>query len=469
MSGPVSSPVSGGRFDADAVGVLGPWAKAVPVSAWGATGADWVDGVGAVDGAPPVLSDLPTPVLTLDASAVAHNTAAMAAWARGAGGPAGRGVDLAPHGKTSMAPALWRAQLAAGAWAVTVATPWQLAVALDAGVPRVLVAGPLLDARVHALAAQALAGGSDRQVLVWADGADVVAATAAARAGSGAGTAVEGSPPLDVLVELGAPGRRTGARSVEAALGVARAVAAAPGLRLAGATGYEGALVHDASAASLGVVRSWLRELRTLHARMREEGLLSERLPGGAVLSAGGSAYFDLVAEELADLHDPLGESGPPTRVVVRAGASVAHDDGFYASVTPASRGTGPALRAGLHGWARVISRPEPGLALLDAGKRDLPFDEGLPVAQAVRRGGRGPARPLAPEEVTTTALNDQHTFLRLTGGADHLAVGDVVRLGLSHPCTAFDRWGLLPVLDSADGAGGDEPRVVGLLRTVFG
>ncbi|TNM67001.1 amino acid deaminase [Streptomyces sp. NP160] len=447
--------MSGPRFDADAVGVLGPWAKAVPVSAWGTTGADWVDGS-------PGLAELPTPVLTLDASAVAHNTAAMAGWARGAGGAAGRGVDLAPHGKTSMAPALWRAQLAAGAWAVTVATPWQLAVALDAGVPRVLVAGPLLDARVHALAARSLAAGRARRVLVWADGEDVVAATAAARARSGA----EAAPPLDVLVELGAPGRRTGARSVDAALAVARAVTEAPGLRLAGAAGYEGALVHDASPGSLAVVRSWLRELRDLHERLAGEGLLDGLGGDAAVVSAGGSAYFDLVAEELGDLHDPAGEHGPPTRLVVRAGASVAHDDGFYSSVTPSTRGTGPVLRAGLHGWARVISRPEPGLALLDAGKRDLPFDEGLPVAQAVRRGGRGPVEPLPRGEVTTTALNDQHAFLRLAAGAGGLAVGDVVRLGLSHPCTAFDRWGLLPVLDDARA---DEPRVVGLLRTVFG
>ncbi|MBC3764010.1 amino acid deaminase [Quadrisphaera sp. RL12-1S] len=461
------------RFDADAVGALGPWAKAVPVSAWGTTGADWVDGTG---GRPPTLADLPTPVLTLDAGAVAENTAAMAAWARtarsatsdrAAAGPGVRGVDLAPHGKTSMAPALWRTQLAAGAWAVTVATPWQLAVALDAGVPRVLVAGPLLDARVHALAARALADGSAERVLAWADGVDVVTATAQARARSGADAEAgegTGSPPLDVLVELGAPGARTGARSAEAALAVARAVVAAPGLRLAGVAGYEGALAHDASPRSLEVVRAWLRVLRDLHGRLLAEGLLTG--PGAAVVSAGGSAYFDLVAEELADLHDPRGEAGPATRVVVRAGASVAHDDGFYAGITPATRGAGPALRAGLHGWARVISRPEPGLALLDAGKRDLPVDEGLPVAQAVRRGGRGPAVPVEPGTATTTALNDQHLFLRLSGAAQHLAVGDVVRLGLSHPCTAFDRWALLPVLDDARA---DEPRVVGLLRTVFG
>src|SRR6476661_3002069 len=84
-------------------------------------------------------------------------------------------------------------------------------------------------------------------------------------------------------------------------------------------------------------------------------------------VTAGGSAFFDTVAEELAPL------AGPRTRVVVRAGAYLAHDDGFYRGISPFGRGAGEELRPALHGWARVLSTPEPGLALLDAGKRDLP------------------------------------------------------------------------------------------------
>lgn len=61
----------------------------------------------------------------------------------------------------------------------------------------------------------------------------------------------------------------------------------------------------------------------------------------------------------------------------------------------------------------------------------------------------------------TVTALNDQHAFLRDSGAL----VGEVVRLGLSHPCTAFDKWTLIPVLDDADAP---NPRVVDLVRTFF-
>lgn len=416
------------RYDAENIGRLGPEQKAVPVSAWGTSAAEWVAGA-------PGLASLPTPVVTLDDGALTSNQAAMADWARRAG------VDHAPHGKTTMAPTLWRAQLDAGAWGITVATPWQLAFALSAGIPCLLAAYPVLDPGVLGLLGQP----RDARVLVWADGVDVVEAMAPHVASA--------AQPLDVLIDLGAPGGRTGARSLEAAVATARAVVRTPGLRLAGVAGYEGSLAHDASPASLDRLRTYLLGLRELHTA------LGDLYDGEAVVTAGGSAYFDLVAEVLAPLHDP-----GTTRVVVRAGAYVAHDDGFYRGVTPSGRGAGPAFRAALHGWVRVISRPEPGLALADGGKRDLPFDEGLPQVQAIRRRAGGPTEPLTGAEVT--ALADQHTFVRLTGDARDVAVGDVLRLGLSHPCTTFDKWGLLPVVDDALA---DQPVVVDVVKTVFG
>ncbi|MEV7965887.1 hypothetical protein AB0O34_07870 [Sphaerisporangium sp. NPDC088356] len=208
--------------------------------------------------------------------------------------------------------------------------------------------------------------------------------------------------------------------------------------------GYEGALGHDASAASLGAVDGFLRRVAALHGKLEYE--VEE-----PIVTAGGSAYFDQVVEVLGGLD---------ARVVLRSGAYVVHDDGFYRAISPFSRGAGPGpLRPAMHGWARVVSRPEPALALLDAGKRDLPFDEGLPEPHAVRgRAGSilGGAR--------VTALNDQLTFLALDEGSV-IDCGDVVRLGLSHPCTAFDKWTLIPVVDDIDAP---DPEVVDLIRTYF-
>ena len=110
-----------------------------------------------------------------------------------------------------------------------------------------------------------------------------------------------------------------------------------------------------------------------------------------------------------------------------------------------------------------MLSRPEPGLVVLDAGKRDLPFDLDLPVPLAAVRRGRvpgGTAEAVPLGKATVTRLNDQHAYVDVEP-ASELAVGDVVRLGLSHPCTAFDKWRAIPVVDDAG-------IVVDVLRTYF-
>src|SRR5215216_3712668 len=103
----------------------------------------WDRGLGAFAGdgiAGRSLRELPLPVLVLRDSAVEHNLRLMARWC------AERGLSLAPHGKTTMAPALIRRQLDAGAWGMTAATVPQLAVMRDAGARRVILANELVGA-----------------------------------------------------------------------------------------------------------------------------------------------------------------------------------------------------------------------------------------------------------------------------------------------------------------------------------
>jgi D-serine deaminase-like pyridoxal phosphate-dependent protein len=359
------------------------------------------------------LSAFQTPLLTLDASAMAHNVSTMAAWS------AERGLLLAPHGKTTMAPRLWRQLLDAGAWALTVATGWQAQVARAARIPRVLLANELIDPVALRWVADELAD-PEFEVLCWAD------STAAVDAMREVLREHPPARPVPVLVELGRDGGRAGARTLEAGLAVARAIEAAPELVLSGVAGWEGALAHDRSVDGLGRVRGLLDDLVAFTA--------AAHWPDRPIVSAGGSAYFDVVADALAPLQDHA-------TVVLRSGAYQVHDDGHYAALSPLR----DSLRAAMHGWARVLSVPESGLAILDGGKRDFPFDEGLPVSAA------GPV----------VRMNDQHSFV----ATDALGVGQVVRLGLSHPCTAFDKWRCIPVVDDA---GGDDPLVVNVVRTHF-
>nr|WP_228507211.1 alanine racemase [Frigoribacterium sp. VKM Ac-2530] len=424
---------------------------------------------------------LPTPLLTVDLDALEHNVDTMAAWCRAAG------VDLAPHGKTTMSPDIWRRQLDAGAWGITVATAFQASVARESDVPNVVLAGTTFSE--EALVALAADPGSTR-VLMWVDSvaavrlADEALARAAARASgradadadADADTAAE-VPPLAVLVEIGSPVGRTGARTVAEALAVVDAVVAAPRLVLAGVTGYEGALTHDVDPAGIEMIDDYLRTVLELLDAIDPQAFEPWLAGGGdVVVSAGGSVYFERVVAVLAGRHDPDGERGPRTRVVLRSGSYVAHDHDLYRRLTPFARDTTPPIDGvtgdesflpALELWATVISRPEPGLALLNVGRRDTADDEGLPLPLDAWRptAGGGTDDTSATrldgvlEGAVVTALNDQHAFLRL-GASSGLAVGDLVRLGVSHPCTTLSQWRDLSLVRGGT-AGREQPPVV--------
>lgn len=382
---------------------LGPWAKSFPSSSWGMTAREFVS-------TEPRLSSFATPLLTIDREAAAGNVAVMADWL------VERGLEIAPHGKTTMAPQLWQQLLDGGAWGITLATGWQVQLARSFGVRRIILANELIDPVALRWLGVELADPSF-EFACWADSVDSVEFMRAGLAGA--------ARPVDVVVELGSG--RTGAGTVEDALAVAAAVDAAPELRLVGVGGYEGSAGSTRSAADMDAVRAHLDRIVAVH-----DALDWQLKP---IVTAGGSAYFDLVAERLGPL---VGRA----TVVLRSGAYQLHDEGFYRGITPL-----PGLRSAMHGWARVLSRPEPGLAIVDGGKRDFPYDLDLPTTV------HGPL----------SKLNDQHGYLPVV--EDGPAVGDILRLGLSHPCTAFDKWRLIPVVENADA---DDPRVVDLVRTFF-
>ncbi|HWS36649.1 MAG TPA: alanine racemase [Actinoplanes sp.] len=396
--------------------------------------ADAVPGPGIFDGG------FTWPLMVVRRAAVEANIVTMAEYCRR------HGFDFAPHAKTTMAPALLTAQLRAGAWGMTVATPNQALVMRKLGVERVLIANQVLDPTVlRWLAAETAAGWQ-----VWFQ-VDSLTGVAAAAATGG---------PLRVLVELGHPGGRTGVRDLDELETVARAVVAAPGLELAGVTGYEGQLRTSAEVDTYldrlvaGVTRlSRSNPVEGRSAETRQAGGPSGGpglLPPRPIVSAGGSAWFDRVADHLAEIDIPA-------RLILRSGASLTHDDGFYRERTPFVRvpSEGP-LTAAVEIWAQVLSAPEPGLALAGMGKRDAPFDEGLPVPQEIRR----PDGTLEPATgLTVTKLNDHHTYLAVTGPA--VNPGDLIRFGISHPCTAFDKWRVIPLVD-------DDHRVVDVLHTYF-
>jgi D-serine dehydratase len=385
--------------------------------------------------------ELPLPLAVIRREALGHNLRWMQRLVDAAG------VGLAPHGKTTMSPQLWRAQLEAGAWGISFASVQQLAAGVAAGVRRALIANQVVQAADLQALAALLRAHPDLRAPFLLDSAEQLALIEQA-----------GAPQaFEVLLELGLPGGRTGVRDDAAALALARRARASAAVRLAGVEAYEGLWASGDEAADRSLVDGLMRRLHALVAAAEAEALFEAAPP---IVSAGGSAVFDLVAHGLAA---PAG--APPRLALLRSGCYVTHDDGAYHRYVQAvNRRLGCAdasgLTAALEVWALVQSCPEPGLAILNVGKRDVSTDWGLPVP--TRWAPAGTAAPRAvPAGWAVEKLNDQHAYLRQDGDSAALRVGDRVALGISHPCTTFDKWRWLAVID-------EDLRIVDAVSTCF-
>ena len=392
--------------------------------------------------------DLPLPAAVIKRTALDHNSA----WMR-------RFLDLtdakiAPHGKTTMAPQLFAKQLADGAWGITVASVNQMKVCRAFGVDRVVLANQLIGRQEIAAVLDELRADPRFDFYCLVDSPEGVQRLSEAARAKSIGR------PLQVLLEGGFPGGRTGCRTVDAAIGVARAVkSAAPHLSLRGVEGFEGLLTSGPPAEQDAQVAGFLDFLVEIARRCAAEKLFGD---GPVILTAGGSAFFDLAAQRL---HNTVGSQG--VQVVIRSGCYLTHDSKSYRDFVarlmermPQAKSLGDGLKPALEVWAYVQSRPEPGRAIATMGKRDVGWDMSMPLLEQWYRPGTHPAPQPAGPLGTVVALNDQHAHIELPASSP-FQVGDLLSFGVSHPCTTFDRWQLIYEVD-------DAYNVTGAIKTFF-
>ncbi|MEO7221540.1 MAG: alanine racemase, partial [Devosia sp.] len=363
-----------------------------------------------------LLEDLPLPLMVLKRSALDHNAAAFGDYL------VASELSLAPHGKTTMSPQIFAEQLRHGAWGMTAATVNQVQVMRSYGVARIVLANQLVGRAHLASIADQINRDPGFDFYCFVD--------SVAQLDNMASHLGRLNHPIKLLIEVGAIGGRTGIRTLDQAGALAGAIAAAdPALfRFAGVAAFEGVVPGlEKSTQPVADFADFVVEVaRRLPASLYEG--LDEFL-----LSGGGSSYFDIVAERFKAL-----ELDVPVRVLLRSGCYVTHDSGSYnaaqdqARADPHRHEHHPAdLQPALEVWAYVQSTPEPGLAFLSMGKRDVPYDAGLPVPTRLYRPGAG-FLPVGSAQVFAT--NDQHAYVRL--GADaQWQVGDLVASGISHPC----------------------------------
>lgn len=383
--------------------------------------------------------DLMLPVAVLRQSALTHNSDWMRRFT------ALTGVNIAPHGKTTMSRELFALQMADGAWGMTAATVGHVRIYREFGIRRILLANQLLGRQAIAYVARELKRDPAFDFYCLVDSPESVDLLEAALADERPGRL------LQVLIELGYPGGRAGLRDDGEALALAQRIAASRFLSLRGIEGFEG--IVQGQQGDEALVEWLLDRIHRLGDAVATQGLFD----GRPILSAGGSSFFDLVADRLAG-----GAHSRAFEVVLRSGCYLVHDSHFYRDMitrliarSPVAslgnglgNGLGSGLRAALEVWAYVHSRPEPTRLIAGLGKRDTSDDVAAPTPIAWCRPGHGDAvEPLSGHEVVR--LDDQHAYLDVPADSP-LRPGDMIAFGISHPCTTFDKWRTLFVVDDA-------------------
>ncbi|WP_122554020.1 amino acid deaminase [Pseudomonas viridiflava] len=365
-----------------------------------------------------LVSDVSLPALVVHQQALDHNIRWMQTFATNSG------AELAPHGKTSMVPALFRRQIEEGAWGMTLATAVQTQAAYAHGVRRILMANQLVGQPNMALIAELLAD-STFEFHCMVDHPDNVAALGAFFAERGL--------RLNVMIEYGVPGGRCGCRTEAQVLELADAVLAQPSLALTGIEGYEGVIHGDHA---ISGIKAFAASLVRLAVELQDKGAFALDRP---IVTASGSAWYDLIAEA-------FDEQAVRERFlsVLRPGSYVVHDHGIYKDaqccVLDRRAELSEALRPALEVWAHVQSMPEPGFAVIAMGKRDVAYDAGLPNPLRRYKAGVLPASGDDVSGCKVTAVMDQHAFMTVAPDCE-LKVGDIIAFGASHPCLTFDKW----------------------------
>jgi D-serine dehydratase len=384
--------------------------------------------------------DISLPVAVLKQTALQNNLEWMANYARQLG------VKLAPHGKTSMAPALFKAQIAAGAWGMTLATAPQVAAACQQGIERIIMANQLVGKRNFALIAQLLRT-TKLEFYCFVD--SIANATALNQFFSQQGLT------LNVLIEVGVESGRCGVRGDQQALALAEHIKGLANIKLRGVAFYEGVIRGDDQASA---IRYFVENIKQLTLTMTEHCLFAA---GDIIISGAGSVWYDIVAEQLVSSTLPAN-----CMVVIRPGCYVIHDTGIYQVAQQQLRERSNLacevsgdLISCLEVWAYVQSVPEPGMAIIGFGKRDAAFDAGLPTPECHFRPGWQQTTNVT-EQWKLTKIMDQHAMLSFPPDSD-LQPGDIMSFSTSHPCLTLDKWRTLAIVD-------DNLNVIELIETEF-
>ena len=369
-------------------------------------------------------SNFQFPIMVLKESALNNNIAQMMSFCNSVK------AELAPHVKTTMSPQLAKMQIAAGASALTVANFWQASIFLKFGFKNLIIANEVLDPMAIAAIAK-INKLKQAEIIFYVDSI------------AGLETIQKHTPIEDeqnLFIEIGTENGRGGVRDLAQVEQIAQQIRADSRLKLRGVTGFEGA-VPDGARGRRGEKKLVKFCQKIVAAANLAYPNKSEEV---FTISAGGSAYFDIVARE-------LNKFDKQRRLLLRSGGYITHDHWYYEEIYPFAA-TDRSFQPAIEVWAQVISKPEQDFGVLNLGKRDIGNDLHNPIPIKSYDG------QVKSFSAVIEKLNDQHGYLRTR--AD-FQLAQLIGLGISHPCTTFDKWRLVPLVN-------DNYDVVDCLQTFF-
>lgn len=339
--------------------------------------------------------ELDTPALLLDLDRLEMNVAEMAHFARN------HNINLRPHAKTHKSPEIARMQKRNGAVGVTVATLGEAEVLAAAGIDDIFIAAPIVGepkiARLLDLA---------RRVRVSTLIDDAGAAAALSGAFSAAGL------HLPVLIKVDVGLGRCGVPPGDGVLELARHAAGLAGVKLDGIATHAGHVYGAGSNEERRTIGRAEGEVMAKEAKnLRRAGIPVSTVSVGSTPTALISGQVPGVTE-------------------IRPGNYVFYD------MMQAALGVVPAARCALTVRARIISRPSPRRAIIDAGSKTLGLDTGGHGTDVL--SGHGGI--VGHSEMVIERLSEEHGFLSVPADTA-MPVGDVVEIIPNHACAAANNF----------------------------
>jgi 3-hydroxy-D-aspartate aldolase len=331
-------------------------------------------------------AEIQTPCLILDLDALERNIVKMGDYARA------HGMRHRVHGKMHKSVDVAKLQeRLGGAVGVCCQKVSEAEVFARGGIRDVLVSNQVRDpAKIDRLARLPKLGA--RTIVCVDDIANVADLSAAA---------VRHGTTVECLVEIDCGAGRCGVTTTPAVVAIARAIAAAPGLRFSGIQAYQGAMQHldryDDRKAKLDIAIAMVKDAV---AALKAAGLDCDIVGGGGTGSyyfeSASGVYNELQCGSYAFMDADYG------RILDREGRRI--DRGEWENA--------------LFILTSVMSHAKPDKAIVDAGLKAQSVDSGLPVV-------------FGRTDVTYVKCSDEHGVVMDPDGV--LRVGDRLRLVPGH------------------------------------